>query len=139
MLAGVLILGGLAAGTALAHNGLGVNLGAGLKLGWGHWKEAHDRGSTSEVHLYDSGAVLVRGAEVTGKNSDEINARVKWSDATFNFTLNTDSDTRFVGNDDHNSFSEIDDGDIVSFYGKLDGATSSNIEVDAAVVRDWEK
>jgi len=142
-LAGLLVLGGLTfGGVALAHNnGWGLGFGAKAKVGlrgWGNFWKAKERGTTTEIHLYQNGTVLVRGAEVTSVSGSDVNATTSWGDAEFNFELNTDSETRFFGDEDHNSLGEIDDEDMVSFYGEIENASSAEIEVNAKVIRNWE-
>src|SRR5258706_9486282 len=60
-------------------------------------KEAHNLGSTLEVHFFDSGKVLVRGAKVTSVSGNTVNASTAWGSVNFNWAVNVDpNDSKVV-------------------------------------------
>lgn len=82
------------------------------------------------------GNALVRGAEVTAVNDDVITARTEWDGASMTWTIDTDSDTDFVGTDnDASDIGDIRVGDSISFSGALTGTLS----IDASAVREWDE
>lgn len=121
--------------TALAVAGL-VFAGVALAKPNGH----REVGSTLEVHFFDDGKVLVRGARVIEVGSSTINARTSWNGFGLDWTVNTDSSTGFVRRfGGSSSISEISKDDIISFKGSLVSttATASSPTVDADIVKDW--
>jgi hypothetical protein len=98
--------------------------------------QVHNVGSTLEVHIFDDGKVLVRGAKVTGVSGNTISAITAWNNANLNWTVNTDGSVqvlrRFGG---MASISEIANGDFVSFSGTL--SAGPTFTVNANVVKDW--
>lgn len=101
-------------------------------------KEAHANGSTLEVHILDSGKILVRGAKVTSVSGSTVNAATTWGSVSLAWAVNTDTSTewvrRFGGS---SSVSEISVGDFISFHGDLVTTTASPVTVNADVVKDW--
>ncbi|MDO8522866.1 MAG: DUF5666 domain-containing protein [bacterium] len=102
------------------------------------FREAQAVGSTLEIHVTDSGRVLVRGAKVTSISGSTINATATWGSAVFNWGVVTDSSTEWVRRSGGNSsISEVSVGDFISFQGALDTTVASPITVKAKVVKDW--
>jgi Domain of unknown function (DUF5666) len=95
-------------------------------------------GSTLEVHIMNSGKVLVRGAKVTGISGNTVNAMTAWGSANLNWAVVTDGSTDFVRRSGGASaVLEIKVGDFVSFQGTLDSSQASSLSVKASVVKDW--
>ncbi len=98
---------------------------------------AHAVGSTLEVHIFDDGSVLVRGAKVTSVSGSVIYATTAWGSASMPWTVNTDGATeinrRFGG---RSSVSEVSVGDYLSFRGNL-VMTSAGLTVQAKIIKDW--
>lgn len=90
-------------------------------------------GSTLEVHIYDNGKVLVRGAKVTAVGTNTVSANTVWGATNLAWTVNTDNSTEFVKN---SSVSAISVGDYISFNGNL-VVTSSGLTVNAKTLKDW--
>ncbi len=98
---------------------------------------AHILGSTLEVHIFDSGNVLVRGAKIATISGDSFTATTMWGNANIVWTVRTSSETiiiRSVG--DKSDMSELSVGDYVSFRGDLI-ENSSELTVKAEVVKNW--
>lgn len=101
-------------------------------------REVRAAGSTLEVHFFDDGNVLVRGAKVTGISGSVVNASNVWGSVTLNWAVKTDQTTNIVRRAGGNSsLSEISVGDIVSFQGMLDTGIVSPLTVNAKVLKDW--
>lgn len=110
-----------------------------LDEGMRHKKEVHDSGSTLEVHFFDSGKVLVRGAKVTSISGNTVNAFTAWGSVNLNWAVNVDPNgskvvRKFGG---VASVSEIAVGDLISFHGDLVTTTASPLTVNAKTVKDW--
>lgn len=124
---------------------LGIVLGLGLSGAFVSAHEGHDHpvkdpralGSTLEVHINNSGKVLVRGAQVTAVSEANITATTAFGGYTMTWTVKTDEDTRFVRKHlGASNVSEISVGDIISFSGIFDlSATTPTVNAD--VVKDW--
>ena len=101
-------------------------------------KEAHNNGSTLEVHFFDNGKVLVRGAKVTAVTADTVSAFTSWGTVNLNWSVNVMSNSQmFKKTGGSSSISEILVGDFVSFQGNLVATSSSPIVVNASVIKDW--
>lgn len=86
------------------------------------------------VSITADGTALVRGATVTSVSDDSFVAETTWGDIDLSWTVETDSDTEYVGTRGEAEASvDIETGDSVSFSGKLRGALS----VAAEVVKSW--
>ncbi len=106
--------------------------------GMRNFKAAHSTGSTLEVHIFDDGKVLVRGAEVTGVSGNVISAHTKWGSVNMDWAVNADTGSKFVRKfGGVSSISEVAIGDFISFHGSLVSTTSSPLTVNADVVKDW--
>ena len=88
----------------------------------------------ASVSIGAEGNALVRGAEVTEVHDGYFLAETKLGDTTLSWTVDTDSDTEYVGaNGASADESDVDEGDTVSFSGML----TSSLTVAADVVREW--
>ncbi len=115
-------------GRAMADNDEGMK----------HAKEAHATGSTLEVHIFDNGKVLVRGAKVTGVSGTVVSAYTTWGSVTLNWSVNSDAGSKVVRRyGGVSSVSEIAVGDFISFHGNIVTTSSSPIMVNADVLKDW--
>lgn len=83
------------------------------------------------VTIGSNGTALVRGAEIDSITDGVITATTAWDNASWTWTIETDSDTDFVGVADE--LSDLDEGDEISFSGELTGST----RVEADAVRLW--
>lgn len=100
-------------------------------------KELKSIGSTLEVHIYDNGKVLVRGAKVTAVSGATVTATTAWGSTSLSWTVNTDSSTEFVRNFGGKSgVSEISAGNYISFNGDL-VITASGLTVNAKTLKNW--
>lgn len=94
-------------------------------------------GSTLEIHIFDNGKVLVRGAKVTAVSGNTVSATTAWSSTSIAWTVATDGSTEFVRRSSGQSgVSEITVGDYISFNGDL-VATGSGFTVNASVLKNW--
>lgn len=102
-------------------------------------REARRAGTTLEIHVTDSGKVLVRGAKVTGVTGSVVTATTAWGNAVATWTVNTGSTTQLVRRygGAMTSLSEITIGDFVSFSGTIATGATSPFVVDAKVLKDW--
>lgn len=135
ILSTVLILGSVAFfGSVSANNDRnGEDRGDGWQA-----KEAHNNGSTLEVHILNNGKVLVRGAKVTAVKSDSIEAFTSWGSINLNWVVNVMLDSQMIKKSGgKSSISEIVVGDYISFQGTLVTTSSSPIIVNASVVKNW--
>ncbi len=101
-----------------------------------HEREVKDVGSTLEVHIFNNGSVLARGAKITGIDNGVISAETVLGGATLDWVINTDSAKyirKFGGVSD---VSELAVGDIISFHGMLIKTTSA-LTVNADTIKDW--
>jgi hypothetical protein len=122
------------------NGGMMRGLGGMVARVFKHKEEAHATGSTLEVHIYDDGSVLVRGAKVTGVSGDVISAHTDWDEVKLNWavdtgTLGTAKFFRRLGG--ISNIDEVSVGDMISFHGKLVTSTSSPLTVNADAVKDW--
>lgn len=93
-------------------------------------------GSTLEVHIFDGGKVLVRGAQVTAINNGIITAQNSWASTTMNWTVNTNTDTNFIHRFGGNgSIADIAVGHIISFDGTI--VSGTGLTVQAKTIKDW--
>ncbi len=102
-------------------------------------KEVRNTGSTLEVHIFNDGKVLVRGAKVTGVSGRVISANTILGSVKLEWAINTDSSNakfirKFGGVSD---ISEVSVGDLISFHGQLVTTIASPFTVNADVVKDW--
>lgn len=94
-------------------------------------------GSTLEVHIFDNGKVLVRGAKITAISGNTISASNTWNSVVLNWTVHTDSSTNLLRRFDGNAqMSDFSVGDFISFSGDL-VQTGTSLTVNAKVVKDW--
>ncbi len=119
----------------------------GMKLGvmmkdmkekwYGEQKEmANKKGSSLEVHIYDNGSVLVRGAKVAAVSGSTITAVTEWNGASVSWNINTDTSTKFIElKNGQSSVSDVKVGDLVSFNGNL--MAGSTFTVQAKQVKNW--
>lgn len=142
ILSATLILGSLALfSSVLADNNNGSNNND--RSGEDHGrseqaKEAHQRGSTLEVHISDNGKVLVRGAKVTAVSGSIISASTSWGVASLAWTVNVMTDSQLIKRSGGRSLmSEIVVGDFISFQGTLVTTSATPIIVNATTVKDW--
>ncbi len=102
-----------------------------------HKQEAHNVGSTLEVHIYDSGRVLVRGAKVTTVNGTNISADTLFGGSNISWLVDASGTPkvirRYGGN---SSVSEIQVGDYISFNGALT-TTGAQWGVKATSIKNW--
>ncbi len=131
LIAAVLVLSGFAFfSLAKADNNSNDNMG--------HAKEVRNTGSSLEVHFYDNGSVLVRGAKVTAISGNVVNASMSWGSSVLNWTVNLSASSKVVRKfGGVASVSEIAVGDILSFQGNLDTTNTSPFTVNASTVKNW--
>lgn len=103
------------------------------------FRTPHSLGSTLEVHFYDNGKVLVRGAQVTSISGTTINASVVWGSVTLPWAINTTGAEFITKHGGKSSVSETQVGDYVSFSGTLQTTTSSPFTVNAVTIKNWSK
>lgn len=96
---------------------------------------AHSLGSTFEVHISDSGAVLVRGAKVTAVSSTGFTAVSSWPDASMTWNVLANGATIIQRSNGTTSLSAMAVGDIASFSGTLTGGSAFTVQ--AKIVKDW--
>jgi hypothetical protein len=133
LIAGVLVLIGVISFGLAMTNPVRADEDHGSQM-----RDAHAIGSTLEVHIYDSGKVLVRGAKVTSVNGTTVNATTTWGSAVVNWAVQTNASTQFVRRSGGtSSASEISVGDFVSFNGNLLTTTGSPLTVQATTLKDW--
>ncbi|HRH31519.1 MAG TPA: DUF5666 domain-containing protein [Candidatus Paceibacterota bacterium] len=101
-------------------------------------REARLVGSSLEVHITDSGKVLVRGAKVASVSGSTITATTTWGSVAMNWTVTTDSNTKLLRRYGGSSaMTEIAVGDFISFQGNLVTGTASPMTVLAKTIKDW--
>ncbi len=101
-------------------------------------EEAHQKGSTLEVHISNKGKVNVQGAKVTSISGNTINASTSWGSVGLSWAVNVLSDTRLVRRFGGTAtISEISVGDFIGFQGNLVTTSASPIVVNATKVKDW--
>lgn len=89
-----------------------------------------------DVRFGANGRVMVSGAKVTGISGNTISASTTWGSAVFNWTVNTDANTKFNSrHEGKTSLADIAVGHTVSFSGTING--SSPLNVNAGNVKDW--
>lgn len=135
LLSTVLILGGLAfSGIAIANDDRGgEDQGRSEQA-----KEIHSNGSTLEVHFFDNGKVLVRGAKVTAVSGDSVRAFTSWGSVNLDWNVNVMSNSQlFRKTGGNSSIAEISVGDFISFQGTLVTTNASPIKVNASVIKNW--
>jgi hypothetical protein len=99
----------------------------------------HAIGSPLEVHIFDSGKVLVRGAKVINVTGPMINATTTWGSYVTSWTVNTSSSSAIFNRPGgHFPITDIKVGDFISFTGKIDTSKTS-LTVNAGAVKDWSK
>lgn len=88
----------------------------------------------SFVTIAADGSTLVRGATVTAVSDASITAETSFGSADLSWTVETDSDTEYVGaKGASHARADIATGDSISFSGMLTGA----LTVAANVVKEW--
>lgn len=93
--------------------------------------------SPREVHIDESGEVLVRGAQITSHTDTTMTVTNEWGDASLSWTLLIDADTDLVDVRNRSLASEaFDDGDTVSFSGTINN-DASGLSVEAEVIKNW--
>ncbi len=82
-----------------------------------------------EVHIANNGLMFVRGATVTSIDHTAIVVSIVWSGATFNWQINTDSNTKFITTTgEKGTLSTIQAGDYIDVTGMLtQGGTTPTI------------
>lgn len=102
-----------------------------------HKTEAHAVGSTLEVHINDSGKVLVRGAKVTAVSGNSISADTTFGGSTLSWVVDATETQKVVRRyGGSSSIAEIQIGDFISFTGNLTG-TGTTWNVKATSLKDW--
>lgn len=135
-LALALILGAVV--PALADNDNGKGKGKGNDDAFRLAKEAKSIGSMLEVHITDTGKVLVRGAKVTAVSGNTISAETLWGSAVMTWSVLTDGSTEFIRRaGGKGSVSDIAVGDLISFQGTLQTSVASPLTVQAKIVKNW--
>lgn len=103
-----------------------------------HMRDAHQRGTTLEMHIYDNGKVLVRGAKVSSVSGATINASVAWNTTTVNWMVNTNPSTHIIQRAGKNvGIGSIAAGDVISFSGTLVSGSNGTFTMNAGTVKDW--
>ena len=134
-LSAVLILGGLAFSGFVSANDDRSGEDNGKSE---HAKEVRNYGSSLEVHFFDNGKVLVRGAKVTAVSGDNVKAFTSWGSVNLDWNVNVMSNTQTIRKyGGIGSISEISVGDFISFQGTLVTTSSSPIRVNANVIKNW--
>lgn len=124
----------IASGTALA---LVVTVAASPLLVSAESKMRGPISSGTTIAIGNEGHVLVRGAEVTAVTDSTIVAETVWGNTSVSWTIETDSNTNFITvGGGKSTFDAVDEGEIVSFSGTLEG---NAFTVDADVVRNWSE
>lgn len=85
-------------------------------------------------------SALIRGAQVTGIKDNTLYTKISKGSLDLNITVDVSSTTKIVGQNASTTipFSNIKNGDKVSFRGKL--APSASVPtISATVLRDWSK
>ena len=73
-----------------------------------------------EVHIANDGLMLVRGAMVTSITNGTITVSIAWSGSTFNWTVETDSNTKFItSTGEKGTLNAIQVGNYVDVTGML--------------------
>ncbi len=100
-------------------------------------KEAHNNGTTLEVHINDNGSVLVRGAKVTAISGSIISASTTFGTSSIAWTIDGSGVSkvtrRYGGN---GTVADIQIGDYISFNGSLT-STGTGFAVKATSLKDW--
>ncbi len=101
-------------------------------------EEAKELGSTYEVHFFNDGKVLVRGAKVTSVSGNTINATSAWGTVVLNWAVDTTNTSSFIRRyGGQSNISEVAVGDYLSFEGALVTTSTSPIGVSAKVLKNW--
>ncbi len=101
-------------------------------------REARLVGSSLEVHITDSGKVLVRGAKVASVSDSTITATTMWGSAVMNWTITSDANTKLIRRyGGASAMNEITVGDYISFQGSLVTGTASPMTVLAKTIKNW--
>lgn len=125
----------IASGTALA---LVATFAASPLLVSAESKSKNPSSTATTVSIGGEGRVLVRGAEVTAVTDSTIIAETAWGNTSVAWTLETNDDTTFITLGGANtSRGTIDEGETISFSGRLDERGA--FFVDADVVRNWSE
>ena len=90
-----------------------------------------------DVHITNSGKVIVNGAKVSSVSGSIINATTTWNSLALNWQVNTNAQTKLQKKGGSAAISEIKVGDTVSFQGNLVSSSPANIVVDAKMVKDF--
>lgn len=102
-----------------------------------HKKEAHNNGTTLEVHINDNGSVLVRGAKVTAISGSIISASTTFGTSTIAWTIDASSISKVIRRYGGNgTIADVQIGDYISFNGALT-TTASGFSVKATSLKDW--
>lgn len=102
-----------------------------------HKKEAHNNGTTLEVHINDNGSVLVRGAKVTAISGSIISASTTFGTSTIAWTIDASSISKVIRRYGGNgTIADVQIGDYISFNGALT-TTASGFNVKATSLKDW--
>lgn len=110
---------------------------AGVVAANNHKNPVHALGSTLEIHMYDSGKVLVRGAKVSSVSGSTINATTSFGAYGVAWSVKTTNDTKLISRFKGNiSLADVKVGDYISFQGSLD-TTAVQPTVNAMLVKDW--
>lgn len=100
-------------------------------------QEAHNNGTTLEVHINDNGSVLVRGAKVTAISGSLISASTTFGTSSIAWTIDGSAVSkvtrRYGGN---GTVADIQVGDYLGFNGSLT-STTTGFAVKATSLKDW--
>ncbi len=101
-------------------------------------EEAKELGSTYEVHFFNDGKVLVRGAKVTSVSGNTINATSTWGTVVLSWAVDTTNTSSFVRRyGGQSTIAEVAVGDYLSFEGALVTTSTSPIGVSAKSIKNW--
>ena len=102
-----------------------------------HEMEVRKLGSTLELHIFDDGKVLLRGAKVTAVNPTSVNASFSWGSYTLNGVITTDGSTNIIRrNGGQGTLAEFSVGDILSVQGILVPGQSQPT-ILARIIKNW--
>lgn len=89
-----------------------------------------------EVHIANTGLMLLRGATVISNSNGVIRVGMEWGSADFTWTLNTDSSTKYLtARGQKQAVEDIAVGDFVTVTGML-AKSGAEPKIDADYVRE---
>ena len=127
----------LAGSLALAKNDNGKGREKEKENKGQHEMEVRKLGSTLELHIFDDGKVLLRGAKVTAVNPTSVNASFSWGSYTLNGVITTDGSTNIIRKyGGRGTLAEFSVGDILSVQGILVPGQSQPT-ILARIIKNW--